>query len=436
MKGRGVENSRKRRLEDIPNNSTIKGSQATDRPFSLPSGSYTSERVAVPNLVAEEEEEAGSNSTLSSLDGSFEHKRTKYPMDREAYREVEEVEKIRRLLKNKKFLEIIGVSLDTIPTETFDFSMSLSKYVKEMLIGFDAKEKKEEEEKEKKDEREKMENYVDHASRWGIKGGIPSYPDESFAQIVYIWMKIGLCKIDPKTSEIMKKAVDLAYNTKSGRFISLYLNKSLIEASEKIVYEKKYGLENTSICEAVIGCFCNSLLYTAEKVLEYYKETGKNPELELTGLDKIKQLNCFLRFYDENNRSDEYRMILGAYREYWKDELDLHGVNAWDNMSVEERIEHFKTFGMKLYIDEDPSCYSIIEDEIIKLLDEIVQDKQRDIFEKTGEEIRDKGFFGGKKTKNKSKRKSTNKKKSRKSKTNKKKSRKSTNKKKSRKSKK
>ena len=404
------------------NSTTPNGSQATVHPLSSLSGLYTSGRGTPQNLVAEEEEEAGSNSTsspTSSLDGSFEHK-SKYPRDRE---QDEEEEERRTLLTNEKFLEIIGVSLDTIPTETFDFSMSLSKYVKEMLIGFDAKEKKEEEEKEKKDEREKMEDYVDRASKWRIKGGIPFDPDESFNRIANIWIQIGLCKIDPKTSEIMKKAVDLAYNTKSGRFISLYLNKSLIEASEKIVEGERKKVGNTSICQAVIECFCTSLLYTAEKVLEYYSRRKEDPELQ--GLDKIKQLNCFVRFYNELNREwVERPMILGAYSEYLQDEFKKTDVvEAWNRMSVDERIHHFKDFGMKLY-QADPSCYDIIKDELEKLLKRMEDENRKYIFDKSAEQIRDKGFFGGKKTKNKSKRKSTNKKKSRKS-TNKKKSRKS-----------
>ena len=400
----------KRRRKNRTNNSTIKGSQATDRPFSLPSGSYTSERVAVPNLVAEEEEgeEEGSNSTLSSfsslssrssLSGSSKFPRVDV--------EMEEEEERMTLLKNTKFLEIIGVSLDnnTIPTKTFDLER----------------------------EKNKMKSVIPFASPPNWHGELPMNLDYSFERIHYIWGKMTSCEIDPKTSEIMKKAVDLAYTTNDAKFISRYLNKSLIEASEKILEGERKELENTSICEAVIECFCTSLLETAKDFLEYYSTKQKDPLLtnpKLKGLDKIKQLNCFVRFYDENNREwVERPMILEAYSEYWKGKFQSEGslgVDAWDNMSVEERIKHFKAFGMGFYQEnEEESCYSIIEDELIKLLDEIVQDKQRDIFEKTGEEIRDKGFFGGKKTKNKSKRKSTNKKKSKRKSTNKKKSRKS-----------
>lgn len=265
-----------------------------------------------------------------------------------------------------------------------------------------------------------MSTLVIKASDRPFDSGIPYDPIPSLACIYYIWGKMASCPIDPKTSEIMKKAVDFAYDTLNPRFISVYLNKSLIEASEKIRIGETYGLENTSICEAVIGCFCISLLDTAEKVLEYYKETGKNPEseLELRMLDKIKQLNCFVRFYNELNREwGERSMILGAYKEYWKGKFQSEdGVEEWDRMSVAGRIHHFKALGMKLYIDnEDQSCYDIIEDELIKLLERIVDERRKDIFEKTGEQItKTTGFKGGKRKKSR-KSKTKRKKKSRKS---------------------
>ena len=360
-------------------------------------------------------------SPSSSLDGSFENPKSKYPRDRE---QEEEEEERRTLLTNEKFLEIIGVSLDndTIPTETFYFPKP---------------EKKEEEEEEKRirveGERQRwdLEEVVIKASDWEFNRGIPSCPRETFARIHYIWGKMASCEIDPKTSEIMKKAVDLAYATRDPRFISVYLNKSLIEASIKIEEGERKGLENTSICEAVIECFCISLLETAEYFLQYYsKKRLDRPVVleELFMLEEIKQLNCFVRFYNELNREwVERPMILGAYSEYLQDEFMKTGVvEAWDSMSVDERIHHFKAFGMGFYQEnEDPSCYYIIKDELIKLLERIVDDNLKDIFDKRAEQIRDKGFFGGKKTKNKSKRKSTNKKKSKRKSTNKKKSRKS-----------
>lgn len=101
------------------NSTTPNGSQATVHTLPFLSSPYTSGRTDVPNLVAEEGEGEGLNSNssqFSSLDGSFENEKTKPPRYRE-----EEVEERRTLLKNEKFLEIIGVSLanDTIPTETF-----------------------------------------------------------------------------------------------------------------------------------------------------------------------------------------------------------------------------------------------------------------------------------------------------------------------------
>ena len=383
-------------------NSTINDSQATVHTLPFLSSPYTSGRTDVPNLVAEEGEGEGLNSNssqFSSLDGSFENEKTKPPRYRE-----EEVEERRTLLKNEKFLEIIGVSLanDTISTETFFKS---------------------------DEEKEKMSTLVIKASDWPFDSGIPYDPIPSLACIYYIWGKMKSCPIDPKTSEIMKKAVDFAYDTLNPIFISVYLDKSLIEASEKIRIGETYGLENTSICEAVIGCFCISLLETAEYFLQYYSKERLDllvGEKKLFRLDEIKQLNCFVRFYDELNRWDEYGMIFQAYSEYLQDELHIKGVEAWNRMSVEERIDDFKTFGRRLY-QADPSCYYIIEDELEKLLEKFVRDKREYIFEKTGEEIikprdfhkekkrKKRGFFGGKKTKNKSKRKSTNKKKSRKS---------------------
>jgi hypothetical protein len=428
----------KRGWNNTTHNSTKpNGSQATVHPSPSLSSPYTFGRTDVPNLVAEEEEE-GSNSSLSSFSsiasssiGSLDGAPSRFTRDRE---QDEEEEKIRRLLKNKKFLEIIGVSLDTIPTETFYFPKKKKK----------EKKKEEEEERirvEAEKERKKIENYVKYLAG-KISDGIDPNPDVCMNCIHYIWGKMASCEIDAKTSEIMKKAVYLAYATVNPRFISVYLNKSLIKASEKIEEGERKGLENTSICEAVIGCFCISLLETAEYFLQYYSKERLDllvGEKKLFRLDEIKQLNCFVRFYDENNRSDEYGMILGAYREYWKGNFQSEdGVKYWDRMNVVGRIPHFKAFGMKLYQKkEDPSCYSIIEDELIKLLERIVVEKRKDIFDKTGEQItKTTGFkeekrkkkrrYGGKKTKNKSKRKSkTNKKKSRKSRTNKKKSRKS-----------
>lgn len=383
-----MKRGRKEKKNITDNSTTPNGSQATVHPSPSLSSPYTFGRGTPPNLVAEEEEE-GSNSSLSpfsSLDGSFEKRKSKYPRDRE---QDEEEEERRTLLTNEKFLEIIGVSFDndTIPTETFDLT----------------------------EEKIEIDKYVKHVSKRKIPEGILYPPDESFDRIQIIWLKMASCEIDPKTSEIMKKAVDLAYATKSARFISLYLNYSLIEASEKIVEGERKKVGNTSICEAVIECFCTSLLYTAEKVLEYYSRRKEDPELK--GLDKIKQLNCFVRFYNELNREwVERPMILGAYSEYLQDEFKKTDVvEAWNRMSVDERIHHFKDFGMKLY-QADPSCYDIIKDELEKLLKRMEDENRKYIFDKSAEQIRDKGFFGGKKTKNKSKRKSTNKKKSRKSK--------------------
>ena len=293
------------------------------------------------------------------------------------------------LLKNEKFLEIIGVSLHDPP--------SGGTFVLE-------------------DERERMKQYVRDVSQPKYHGELPMNLDHSYSLIDEIWYLLNRAEIDPKTSEIMKKALDLAYATESAIFIDKYLSYFTFRAVREIEDYEMLGMSSDpSLFDVVIECFFTSLLDTAEYFLQYYSKAGKEPVA--ASLDKIKQLNCFERFYNELNREwGERSMILGAYKEYWKGKFQSEdGVEEWDRMSVAERIHHFQDLGMKLYID-DESCYDIIEDELIKLLKRIVDENQKDIFEKTGEQItKTTGFKGGKRKKSR-KSKTKRKKKSRKSK--------------------
>jgi hypothetical protein len=245
---------------------------------------------------------------------------------------------------------------------------------------------------------------------------LDEYTKELKVKIHLIWIK--MCgDTDPTTQEAMYKSTKFAYSQKDPRFpvayISIFIDETL----------KAYdGHGDTSSCVGGMReRLYTSLLGAASQVLTI-------PDFRAS--KEIIELNCLTKL---GKGYKEPLMILKKYSEYWQEKFSkADGVNKWNGMSVGKRIKHFETFASKVYQRED-ECYDILKDEIEKNIKQMVN-QHNTIFTQSGEEIHVReGFFGGKKTKNKSKRKSTNKKKSRKS-TNKKKSRKSTNNKKSRKS--
>jgi len=172
---------------------------------------------------------------------------------RKKERRIKELEE-NTLLKNEKFLEIIGVEIRDHPSDTFDLG-------RESVI---------------------MKSKIPEASPPNYNGVLPMNLGRTYSCIDKIWDFLKSFEIDPKTSEIMKKAVDLVYATKSTRFISTYLNYFIFSACEAIkAYEERGQVSDPLLFHEVIESFCTSLLYTAEDIPEYYSEKRlETPALE------------------------------------------------------------------------------------------------------------------------------------------------------------
>ena len=297
-----------------------------------------------------------------------------------------------KLLSNKKFLQII--KFDKITPTEFNY-----KGQKKMMLDFINKNK------------ElffiaKLE-MLDAAAEEEYERNLDEYTEELKGKIEIIWSKMcGGGTLDPTTEEAMYKSTKFAYSQKDPRFPVAYIS-IFIDETVKAYDDDGDGVGDTLSCVGGIReRFYTSLLGAASIVLTM-DNFEKTPEI--ISLDCISKLG--------NIQKDPNKVI-----QLWSGEMTKYPEKWVGNRN--HKIKNFKDFMRDDYKKDD--CYEINKETI----EEMINTKALEIdyvFNNDKELV-----FGGKKTKNKSKRKSTNKKKSRKS-TNKKKSRKSR---KSRKSKK